>query len=272
MHSLLALTSLHDRHLSGLQSQPPTASEALHHYQSIVLFNARLAQPVQPSPAEGAALWVTAIILGTMNFCCIEATTSAGAWPLKPPSASDLSWLTMSEGKTKLWKMTQPFTRDARFQGLVPPSVKGMVPKSSTPSDLHVLPAALVKLCNLDVMPNDKNPYHSVAATLAKSMNIDYISMLLGFLILISNIPRDYKLLLKQKDPRALLLLAFWYAKLCEVELWWMLPRASLEGHAICIYLRRCYSEDHELQDVMRTIWMSLQSQPLSYGNAKSCQ
>ena len=178
----------------------------------------------------------------------------------------------MSEGKTKLWKMTQPFTRDARFQGLVPPSVKGMVPKSSTPSDLHVLPAALVKLCNLDVMPNDKNPYHSVAATLAKSMNIDYISMLLGFLILISNIPRDYKLLLKQKDPRALLLLAFWYAKLCEVELWWMLPRASLEGHAICIYLRRCYSEDHELQDVMRTIWMSLQSQPLSYGNAKSCQ
>lgn len=269
MHSLLALTSMHDRHLSSLQSQPPAASEALHHYRSIALFNARLAQPVQPSTAESAALWVTAIILGTISFCSIEATTPVEAWPMKPPSTSDLSWLTMSEGKTKLWEMTQPFTRDARFQGLVPPSVKGMLPKSSTPSDLNLLPAGLIKLCNLDVMPNDKNPYHSVAATLAKSMNIDYVSMLLSFLILISNIPRDYKLLLKQKDPRALLLLAYWYAKLCEVELWWMLPRASLEGHAICIYLRRFYSEDLELQDVMRTTWMSIQSQPLNYGNVK---
>lgn len=249
---------MHDRYLSGSHSQPQPASEAFHHYQSIALFNARLAKPVQPSPEESAALWVTSILLGTTTFCRIEATRAEEAWPLKSPSNSDLSWLAMSEGKTKLWKMTQSFTSESQFQGLIPPNIKGLVPKCSTQSDLSVLPVGLIELCNLDVVPNGKNPYHSVAATLANSMKIDYISMLLSFLCLISNFPLEYKLLLKQKDSRALLLLAFWYAKLCEVELWWIHARASLEGHAICIFLRRFHSDDWELQNVMRTIWASL--------------
>lgn len=258
MHNLLALTSMHDRYLSGSHSQSQPASEAYHHYQSIALFNARLAKPVQPSPEEGAALWVTSILLGTITFCRIEATRAEEAWPLKAASDSDLSWLTMSEGKTKLWKMTQSFTRESQFHGLIPPNIKGLVPKCSTQSDLSVLPVGLIELCNLDVVPNDKNPYHSVAATLANSMKIDYVSLLLTFLRLISNFPLEYKLLLKQKDSRALLLLAFWYAKLCEVELWWIHARASLEGHAICIFLRRFHSDDWELQKVMGTIWASL--------------
>lgn len=258
MHSLLALTSMHDRYLSGSHNQPRPAREAFHQYRTIALFNARLAKSVQPSPSESAALWVTAVLLSTTTFCRIEATTPEEAWPLKQPSPSDLSWVTMGEGKTRLWNMTRPFTSEARFQGLVPPSIKGIIPKSSTQSDLNGLPSGLIKLCDLDLVANDKNPYHAVAATLAKAIHIDYVSRLLSFLILISNIPPDYKLLLKQKDPRALLLLAYWYAKLCEVEVWWLRPRALLEGHATCIYLRRYHSDDSELQDVMRSLWTTL--------------
>jgi hypothetical protein len=267
MHSMLALTSMHDRYLSGSHAQSQPASEAFHHYQSIALFNARLATPVRPSPEESAALWVTAILLGTTTFCRIEATRPEEAWPLNLPSTSDLSWLAMSEGKTNLWKMTQPFTSDSQYQGLVPPNTKGLLAKSSTQFELSVLPVGLVEICNLDIVTDEKNPYHTVATTLANSMNIDYISRLLTFLCLISNLPPECKLLLKEKDPRALLLLAYWYAKLCEVELWWMHPRASLEGHAICIYLRRYYPDDLKLQDTMRMVWASIHSRPLNYGN-----
>jgi hypothetical protein len=254
MHSLLALTMMHDRHLQcTLATQ--TTTETFHQYQSIALFNARLAKPVQPSPPESVALWVTAILLGIMSFCRVEATTPEDAWPLKPTSASDLAWLAMSEGKTQLWKMTQPFTTESRFAALVPPSAKGIVPKSSTTSELNVLPLELVNMCGLDKVADNRNPYHAVAATLAKVFNEDYISTLLSFLVLINNIPPKYKLLLRQKDPRALLLLAYWYAKLCEFELWWIRPRASLEGHAICIYLGRYHQDDSRLQSLMRDIW-----------------
>lgn len=257
MHSLLALTTMHDRHLQETcNSQPKT--EIFHQYQSIALFNARLAKPVQPSPAESAALWVTAIIQGTMSFCRVEGRNPEDAWPLKPPSSSDLSWMTMSKGKMQLWKMTQPFTTETRFDGLVPPSTKGIIPKSSTSSELSILPSDLVNICGLDQVANDSNPYHAVAATFAKSLNADYVSAVLSFLVLINNIPQEYKLLLKQKEPVALLLLSCWYAKLCEVELWWIRPRALLEGHAICIYLRRYHQDDARLQNVMREIWQGM--------------
>lgn len=227
---------------------------------------------MQPCPEESAALWVTAILLGTTTFSCIDTTTVEESWPLKLPSDTDLSWLAMSEGKINLWKMTQPFTRDSQYLGLIPPNIKGIVPKSAAKSDLSILPVGLIKLCELDVVPNEKNPYHTVAATLANSINIDYISMLLSFWCLVSNFPLEYKLLLREKDPRALLLLAYWYAKLCEVELWWMLPRASLEGHAICIFLRRYHSENRKLQDVMRTLWASVQNGPLGYDHVHLSQ
>jgi hypothetical protein len=267
MHSLLALTMMHDRHLQCTPAAQ-TTTETFHQYQSIALFNARLAKPVQPSPAESAALLVTAIILGIMSFCRVEAKTPGDAWPLIPTSASDLAWIAMSEGKTQLWKMTQPSTTESRFAALVPPSAKGVVPKSSTMSELSVLPLELVNMCGLDKVADNSNPYHAVAATLAKALDMAYISTLLSFLVLINNIPQEYKLLLKQKDPRALLLLAYWYAKLCEVELWWMRPRASLEGHAICVYLRRYHQDDSQLQSLMRDIWTGIREQiptPVSY-------
>ena len=253
MHSLLALTLTHDRYLRGRSNQNQAAREAFHQYQSIALFNARLARPIQPSPTESAALFVTAIFLGTMTFCNLEAGTPYEAWPLKPTSPSDLSWLTMSEGKTKLWKMTQSFASEARFQGLLPP--KGIIPKTSMPSELSVLPKELIELCGLNAVADHSNPYHAVAATFAKAIQIDYLSMLLSFMCLISNIPEEYKKLLRKKDSRALLLLGLWYSKLCEIDLWWIKPRASLEGHAICIYLRQYCQGDAELQALMRLLW-----------------
>lgn len=53
----------------------------------------------------------------------------------------------------------------------------------------------------------------------------------------------QFKALLKEKDARAMLLLAYWYAKVCESQ-WWIKTRAILECTAICRYLERCLKID----------------------------
>ena len=59
------------------------------------------------------------------------------------------------------------------------------------------------------------------------------------FLIFISDPQPVYKSLLERKDPRALLIFAWWNAKVSQAgEYWWIQRRVVLEGRAICLYLR----------------------------------
>jgi len=249
---------MHDRYLKGQRSLPQPRREALHQYKSIAFFNARLRQTNKPNSSESAAIWVTAILISTIAFGLIEATTPEEAWPLRPASSSDLSWLLIGKGKDQMSMLTETLRTDSQYQNLFPPQAARTMPKSSTQAELSTLPKALIKLCDLDTTPNNNNPYHAAAATLARAINTDYISILLNFFCFIGNTPQAYKSFLLQKDPRALLLLALWYAKLSKPEIWWLQPRTTLEGHAICIYLRRYYLEDKVLQDAMTMIWQDV--------------
>jgi hypothetical protein len=55
---------------------------------------------------------------------------------------------------------------------------------------------------------------------------------------------------LEAKDHRALLLLAYWFAKVCNTSVWWLDRRATLECQAICLYLER-YSTDVVVHDLL---------------------
>lgn len=270
MHTLLALTLMHDRYEKGRREQSPSVEEAYHHYRSTVAFNARVKQPIQPGPSESAAIWASAILTSLISFGRIEETDANDVWPLRSSSRSDLSWLLVGEGKVQLSKMTQLLKTEAQYQGLFPPQAAAIIPKRSTPSEFEALPQELLRLCGLDIIANEKNPYHAVAATYAKSMNKDFASTLVLFFCLVGNIPSNYKELLCQKDPRALLLLALWYVNLSSNDIWWLEPRLRLEGHAICIYLRRSHSQDVDLQDVLTSIWQGLKIQKLAVQNPES--
>jgi len=198
------------------------------------------------------------MLISTIAFGHIEATTPEEAWPLTPSSNSDLSWLLIGKGKDQMSMLTEALRTDSQYGSLFPPQAARTMPKSSTQAELSTLPKALIQLCDLDTIPDNNNPYHAAAATFARAINTDYISVLLNFFCFIGNIPQAYKLLLQQKDSRALLLLALWYAKLSKPEIWWLQPRTTLEGHAICIYLRRYYSQDKILQDAMILIWQDV--------------
>lgn len=242
MHGMLSLTLMHDRYLSATPNTKLSVTEAFHWYQCTALFNVKLASPIDPS--ERDALWVTAVCLGVIAFFYIEAETPEEAWPLKPPSSLDLNWLSLSEGKKELWRNTRTATGKSVFQTLLP-----FENTKPTPG-LEALPSEFINLCGLDATSTpDNNPYHAVASGLAKSLHSDCkLTTFLSFLSFIMNMCPEYKRLLKRKDPRALLLLAYWFAKMCQYPHWWIIQRAALEGQAICIYLQRYHGNDSDIQ------------------------
>lgn len=156
------------------------------------MFNRRLSKPIQPS--ERAALWATEALLGTIAFYHIEAKTPEEAWPLKPPSSSDLDWLRMTDGKKEIWRLTQPMRADSIFQALTPVQVNDLLPTSLTEPKLEALPSNFIKLYSLDATSTtNNNPYHAAAYTLARSLNIDSIvSIILNFLSFISQMCPGY--------------------------------------------------------------------------------
>ncbi|MCJ1413897.1 hypothetical protein MMC32_000222 [Xylographa parallela] len=243
MHAAILLTLLHDRHLAAVAHTKLSTTEAFHYYQAIALFNSKLSGPLQGS--EGDALWAASAILDAISFCHVEAKTPEEAWPLKPPSSLDLNWLSLSEGKLEVWRKTSPNRPDGIFRLLAFEYMNFPATISSRPR-LEVLPLDLILLCGLDASSTaTNNPYHAAALSIARSLVLtcDY-TVNLSFTMFIMQMPSEYKHLLTRKDPRALLLLAYWYAKVCQYEHWWIVGRAALECQAICIYLERHHGDD----------------------------
>ena len=109
---------MHDRYLSGVPNSKLSTEEAFHWYQSTALFNNKISGPIDPSERDAA--YATRVCLGVITFFYIEAKTPEEAWPLKPPSSSDLNWLSLSEGKKTIWKYTRPLKGKQVIQTLLP--------------------------------------------------------------------------------------------------------------------------------------------------------
>ena len=252
MHAILSLTLMHDRYLSATPNVKLSTTEAFHWYQGIAMFNSKLKGTIDSS--ERDAVYATAACLGVIAFFYIEAKTPEEAWPLKPPSSLDLNWLSLSEGKKELAKVAGPGGGQSLFQTLRPFEITKPKPTSSIVAGLEALPFEFVQLCGLDASSTDyNNPYHAVASSLAKVLNSDcMLTTILSFLSFIMNMLPEYRQLLKRKDPCALLLLAYWFAKMCQYPHWWIIGRAAMEGQAICIYLQRYHGTEQDIQKLLQ--------------------
>ena len=169
----------------------------------------------------------------------------------------------MSEGKNEVWKIVDPLRTDSMFHqpALTTPEHNGedflQLPTCSRGTvELKTLPAEYVKLYGLDVRSNtennDSNPYHTAATIMARLLDMECNqSTILTFLSFINHMHPTCKQLLQLKDPYALLLLAYWYAKMSQYRQWWIQRRAVLEGQAICIYLERYHRDEESIQNLM---------------------
>lgn len=290
MHIILTLTMAHTRQLLDL-SNPQKAAEtdsaiAFHWSRGAALLNHALSTDIPPSARD--ALWATAGLLGALAFSSLSATTPAQAWPLKPSSPADLDWLGMTEGKKAIWKIANPMREDSIFYPHVLDFLKFASPPVASLSqhEMQNLPAELVRLCGLDraspfasttASPAasqsstdslEDNPYLAPAVFLASSMAIPCTTKNIGlFLGFFGSMHPAFKLLLKEKDPCAMLLLACWYTKLCECPLWWSWRRAHLESRSICSYLalHPVHSAYAEIMGAVR--WLGLRCPSMAVSN-----
>lgn len=268
MHILQTITAIHDRYLCGapiLTSSDEVTGIYYHWSSGVSLFNKKLSSPIQDSDRD--PLWSAAAICGIIAFASIEAMKPEEAWPLKPPEESDLDWLRMSEGKVAVFNLVNPLRSDSIFHSLLKnyyidarrdEAMYGIGAGVGGPligPGLEYLPPQFTYLFDLDA-PKESNIYYGALHTLGTLLPLQCgQKTLIQFLSFLSHVDVTFKTLLEVKDHRALLLLAYWYAKVCKTSIWWMDRRATLECQAICLYLQR-YSTNlviHELLDFPRS-------------------
>jgi hypothetical protein len=269
MHAIATLTLMHDRHLS--MDDPSTYcpklkfAESFHWYRAVSSFNDQLSSlqqydgGKQITASTQIALLTTSAILWTISFSHIEARTPEEAWPLTPTSSSDLKWLGMNNGKEQIWKVTQSCPPDPTAMALASIRSHEMLPTFLRDVNhlLCSIPPAFIRLFNLysrhSPPSNAADPYYTIGVQVAQVVYVDcpIYTTILSFISFVSGISSEVKGLLEAKDPRMLLVLALWYAKLYHVGVWWMSRRLLLEGQAICIYLERFFPHDADIQALL---------------------
>lgn len=248
-HIVSTLTLLHDRFLSGQLSVDENT--ALHWYRGTSMFKDALSRPIKSESKD--ALWTSAALLGAIAFAGIEALTPEEAWPLRPPAPSDLDWLKMSDGKKAVFKIADPMRPGSIFSRCSIDHSWMYRPIDYSHINLIGLAQDYTDLYNLG--PNstgETNPYHEAAMSQARLLGLSCThDTLIQFMSFIGHINPGLKALLLQKDAKAMLLMACWYAMTYKYQ-WWINRRGLLEGKAICMYLDRYHGDNLKIQRLLQ--------------------
>ncbi|TKA27737.1 hypothetical protein B0A50_04838 [Salinomyces thailandicus] len=269
-HIVFAIVLMHDRYLSDNPWAPPSHAESFHHYHGTAIFNATLQRAPLPE-AEKDAMWGCAALLAAMTIASIDATTPDEAWPLAAPSLSNLDWLRMSDGKKEVWKLADPLRENSCWRpALIHEHEKDPRDPSIRKAEWELLLPTLTKLFNYNTtnlsQPTSQtpppttaaeaeaeaeakaeaqnNPYHTALTLLLNLLPLQCThTTILYFLSFLGHMDPRYRALLHAKDPKALVLLAWWYAKvLDDYPVWWLRRRGTLECKAICLFLWKRFS------------------------------
>lgn len=256
LHAALRFTLLHDRYLFDPLRTPPSEAEAFHGYHAAALFSKMLSLDSHSSDVKDA-LWGTSALLGAGTFAAVEATSAEEAWPLKLAGPSDLDWLKMSEGKNAVWRLADPARDDGVFRAVIVSEFR----KQQSPSTKQVGPPADKFLLYCASLNNDSQvalntensgPYLKATAILERLITIECShETVIWFLSFLGHMEITYMQLVANKDPPALLLLSWWYAKLLHYNVWWVSRRCLFECRAICIYLKRILPAGDAILDLL---------------------
>lgn len=245
-HVILAMVLMHDRHLSDSPWGAPSREETFHHYHGTAIFNSMLSKAIPHE--EKDAMWGTAALLGAITIASLDATTADEAWPLAPPSANDLDWLRMSNGKKAVWELANPIREDSIWRpALMYESEKGQIPQCPRRQEIDCLFPFFQQLYQYDESTPEsiRDSYYTATSLVIRLLPIQCThSTILYFLAFFGHMEPEFKALLHEKDPKALLLLAWWYAKMLDYPVWWLQRRSQLECKAICMYLQRYHMQE----------------------------
>lgn len=237
---------MHDRHLISSPPHPPSIAELAHFTRGTALFNFKLSGPLTSS--EKDAIWGAATLLGSSTLANIEGVSPEQAWPLRRPTENDLDWLRMYDGKREIWRITDPTRPDCSLRLLCEEVEKFRQEMLIIEPGLKQLPSELCRLLGLQGCTNLLyNPYRLAANILNNLMAMESSrTSILAFLSFLILMQPDFKQLVVDKDPYALILLAYWFAEFSQHNAWYVWRRSILECQAICLYLDRYHGDiDH---------------------------
>lgn len=247
-YAMLGLTVMHLLWLSKEKQGLLEVEAARYCSKAIADFSEELLKP--GTSERQVMLRCTSGLLYNMAFAAIEGHKPEEAWPLARPSISDLGWLHTLNAKRAISRLATPIGSHPLYPSL---SSFEAPADTSAESSCASSPLGFVSLFSLDSgTGSSNNPYFSSAIkflSIWKSQDTIVVSG--AFTIMLGGLA-DLKELLRQKDPRALILFACWYAKVSESGVWWYRRRAVLEGMAICVYLQRYHLDDLEIQVLLR--------------------
>ncbi|CZR67965.1 related to ECM22 Sterol regulatory element binding protein, member of the fungus-specific Zn[2]-Cys[6] binuclear cluster family of transcription factors [Phialocephala subalpina] len=253
MHVVQVLTVIHDRYLSPNPYSKQTLTETYHLSRAAALFNRKLSLPLLNDDRDG--LWATAALLGLISFSLTDASSAEESWPLAPPpndGTDPLEWINIAESKSAIWNLVNPSRPDSRFAIMKNDYDTAHPPFSIPLNGIEGIPpdfAAVFDLCGW--VSAKTSPYYTQVHILISLLPIPCErGSIIRFLAFIGHMQEDFKRLLRERDPRALLLLAYWYAKVWKA-VWWIERRAVLECEAICRYLDRWHGDDKKLMDLL---------------------
>jgi len=260
MHAVLALTTKHDRYLTPTD---PNDSELqaleLHHYgRAAALFNQKLSTHSDASAHfENDALWSCAVFMGNLASSSVDGDAPEDVWPMKDGTSGEaLSWLKIHEGLRILWYFSEPYAPGRIFHKMVNhPEHKYMKTKldPQIQPGIEGIPADFVALCRLDENSDMINsPYQKAVRNLVALLDLEFNPVnMLKFMSYTALMDARYKILLREKDPAALVLLSWWYAFMSQAH-WFIAKRALLECKSICMYLEQASSDDALVQKMLR--------------------
>ncbi|KAJ3537955.1 hypothetical protein NM208_g6105 [Fusarium decemcellulare] len=225
IHIFVALSLLHDTHITPNQPMPHRTALAFHWYQATVLFQQRLraacgvdASSLPSSERDG--LWVAGALLGAASIALIDVHDANA----------------LSDGKKVVWNITDPTRKESIFHELI--LDLDNMPFGNKPVPPKALPPIFYTMFNLSPESSAASnrttspPRYSRSSSRATS----------------TTTPK----LLEEKDPKAMVLLAWWYAKAVAHRSWWMQRRSLIEGRAICIYLEKYCKHVEGIQELVQ--------------------
>lgn len=237
---------MHDRYLQASNSQSTIRIREIqyyHHSCAAALFKRRLSRLDDYPPHDRNAIWTAGAMLSNMSAFIPKPDRPEETWPLATDSDSNLNWLHFSRALPTLYRLALPFDASSMFFDLYHDEEhKTLVRKweEDGREGTEGIPPSFIHLFSLMPSSNaENNPYHAAVRSLLQIWDMPATRCnAFRFLSFISLLRPEMRDLLVRKDPRALLLLAYWYTKMFDIH-WWFQNRAVAECSAICIYLQK---------------------------------
>lgn len=258
-HIYIGFAQLQDAHFNLVPGSPrpsDVANMALHMYHSATMFKKTLSELISQkaiAPMERDALWMGASMLATSCFANIDSLDPREVWPLRAPDMMDLDWLRMNQGKDIVWSIADLGRSDSVFNDFHVEMTTTPLPSALSPIRPHALSPLFYTV--FDITPTsapDSNVYHGAVSYLSQVID-EQVKLHGGARLFVfpMEIGAGFKKRLRERDPRAMLLLAYWHSKLVDYPTWWVKFRCIVEGLSIAMYLRRHHADMKDLQKLL---------------------